>query len=63
MELHNLLAILGNKELMAEIDKKPQQKRKLLEKILNEHRHMMTSRQVSRITQQLSTLPPLDNYK
>ena len=27
---------------MAEIDKKPQQKRKLLEKILNEHRHMMT---------------------
>jgi len=58
----NLLAILSNKELMAEIDKKPQQKRKLLEKILNEHRHMMTSNQVSRINQQLSTLPPLDNY-
>jgi len=59
---HKLLAILGNKELMDEIDKKPQQKRKLLEKILNEHRHMMTSSQVSRINQQLSTLPPLDNY-
>jgi len=59
---HKLLAILGNKELMNEIDKKPQQKRKLLEKILNEHRHMMTSSQVSRINQQLSTLPPLDNY-
>ena len=57
-----LLAILSNKELMNEIDKKPQQKRKLLEKILNEHRHMMTSNQVSRITQILSTLPPLDNY-
>ena len=58
----NLLAILSNKELMAEIDKKPQTKRKLLEKILNEHRHMMTSNQVSRINQLLSTLPPLDNY-
>ena len=57
-----LLAILSNKELMNEIDKKPQQKRKLLEKILNEHRHMMTSSQVSRINQQLSTLPPSDNY-
>ena len=57
-----LLAILSNKELMNEIDKNPQQKRKLLEKILNEHRHMMTSSQVSRINQQLSTLPPLDNY-
>jgi curved DNA-binding protein CbpA len=57
----NLLSILGNKELMKEIDKNPQQKRKLLEKILNEHRHTMTTQQVSRINQILSTLPPLDN--
>ena len=58
----NLLSILGNKELMKEIDKNPQQKRKLLEKILNEHRHTMTLSQVTRINQILSTLPPLDNY-
>ena len=58
---HNLLSILNNKELMAEIDKKPQQKRKLLEKILSEHKHIMTSTQVSRITHILTTLPPLDN--
>ena len=57
----NLLSILGNKELMKEIDKNPQQKRKLLEKILNEHRHTMTTTQVSRINQILSTLPPLEN--
>ena len=57
----NLLSILGNKELMKEIDKNPQQKRKLLEKILNEHRHTMTTNQVTRITQILSSLPPLDN--
>lgn len=58
----NLLSILGNKELMKEIDKNPQQKRKLLEKILSEHKHTMTSSQVTRINQILSTLPPLDNY-
>jgi curved DNA-binding protein CbpA len=58
----NLLSILGNKELMKEIDKNPQQKRKLLEKILNEHRHTMTTTQVTRINQILSTLPPLENY-
>jgi curved DNA-binding protein CbpA len=58
----NLLSILGNKDLMKEIDKKPHQKRKLLEKILNEHRHTMTTAQVTRINQILSTLPPLDNY-
>ena len=57
----NLLSILGNKDLMKEIDKNPQQKRKLLEKILNEHRHTMTTAQVSRINQILSTLPPLEN--
>jgi len=56
-----LLAILGNKELMMEIDKNPSTKRKLLEKILNEHRHTMTSNQVSRITQILNNLPPEDN--
>ena len=58
----NLLSILGNKDLMKEIDKNPQQKRKLLEKILNEHRHTMTLSQVTRINKILSTLPPLDNY-
>ena len=57
----NLLSILGNKELMKEIDKNPQQKRKLLEKILTEHRHTMTTNQVSRINQILSTLPPLEH--
>ena len=57
----SLLAILGNKELMMEIDKNPSTKRKLLEKILNEHRHTMTSNQVSRITQILNNLPPEDN--
>jgi hypothetical protein len=58
----NLLSILGNKEMMKEIDKNPQQKRKLLEKILSEHKHTMTLSQVTRINQILSTLPPLDNY-
>ena len=57
----NLLSILGNKDLMKEIDKNPQQKRKLLEKILNEHRHTMTTTQVTRINQILSTLPPLEH--
>lgn len=56
-----LLDILGNKELMMEIDKNPKTKRKLLEKLLNEHRHMMTSNQVTRITQMLNNLPPADN--
>ena len=53
-----LLEILGNKELMQEIDKNPSTKRKLLEKLLNNHRHMMTSNQVTRITQMLNNLPP-----
>jgi hypothetical protein len=52
-----LLEILGNKELMLEIDKNPSTKRKLLEKLLNNHRHMMTSNQVTRITQMLNNLP------
>ena len=56
-----LLDILGNKELMMEIDKNPKTKRKLLEKLLNEHRHMMTSNQVTRISQMLNNLPPADN--
>ena len=51
-----LLEILGNKDLMNEIDKNPSTKRKLLEKLLNNHRHMMTSNQVSRITQMLNNL-------
>ena len=57
----NLLSILGNKDLMREIDKNPRAKRKMLEKLLNEHRHIMTSSQVTRITQILNALPPLDN--
>jgi len=52
-----LLEILGNKELMQEIDKNPSTKRKLLEKLINNHRHMMTSNQVTRITQMLNNLP------
>ena len=56
-----LLDILGNRELMMEIDKNPKTKRKLLEKLLNEHRHMMTSNQVTRISQMLNNLPPADN--
>ena len=57
---HKLLEILSNKDLMREIDKKPSTKRKLLEKLLSEHRHIMTSAQVSRLTQILNALPPLD---
>ena len=57
----NLLSILGNKDLMREIDKNPRAKRKMLEKLLNQHRHIMTSSQVSRISQILDSLPPLDN--
>lgn len=56
-----LLEILGNKKLMMEIDKNPSTKRKLLEKLLNHHRHMMTSNQVIRITQMLNNLPPENN--
>jgi curved DNA-binding protein CbpA len=58
---HKLLEILGNKELMKEIDKNPSTKRKLLEKLLGNHKHMMTSNQVSRITQMLNNLPPENN--
>ena len=58
---NKLLEILGNKELMVKIDKNPTQKRRLLEKLLGEHRHMMTTNQVTRITQMLNNLPPADN--
>ena len=57
----NLLSILGNKVLMREIDKNPRAKRKMLEKLLNEQRHIMTSSQVLRLTQILDSLPPIDN--
>ena len=56
---NKLLAILGNKDLMAKIDKNPSQKRKLLEKLLNEHRHMMTTNQVTRITNMLNNVSPV----
>ena len=58
---NKLLDILGNKALMTKIDKNPSQKRKLLEKLINNHKHMMTSNQVTRITQMLNNLPPENN--
>jgi len=58
---NKLLEILGNKDLMKKIDKNPSQKRKLLEKLINNHKHMMTSNQVTRITHMLNTLPPENN--
>lgn len=54
----SLMDILHNKELMAEIDKNPATKRKFLEKLLNEHRHIMTTAQVQRINTILESLPP-----
>jgi len=56
-----LFDILNNKKMMEEVDKNPATKRKLLERLLNEHRHIMTTSQVQRITQMLDTLPPADN--
>ena len=53
--------IFNNKELMQEVNKNHRAKRKLLEKLLNDHRHVMTSSQIGRINQILDTLPPLDN--
>lgn len=53
--------IFNNKELMNEVNKNPRAKRKLLEKLLNDHRHVMTASQIGRISQILDTLPPLDN--
>ena len=57
----SLLDILHDKTLMAEIDKNPNTKRKFLERLLNEHRHIMTTQQVHRITAILDALPPADN--
>jgi curved DNA-binding protein CbpA len=57
----SLLDILHDKNLMAEIDKNPNTKRKFLERLLNEHRHVMTTQQVQRITVILDNLPPADN--
>lgn len=54
----SLLDILHDKHLMAEIDKNPATKRKFLERLLNEHRHVMTAAQVARITHILESLPP-----
>lgn len=56
-----LMDILHNKKLMAEVEKNPQTKRKFLERLLNEHQHIMTSTQVSRINQMLEGLPPANN--
>ena len=57
----SLLDILHDKSLMSEIDKNPTTKRKFLERLLNEHRHVMTTQQVQRITTILDALPPADN--
>ena len=57
----SLLDILHDKALMAEIDKNPNTKRKFLERLLGEHRHVMTTQQVQRITSILDGLPPADN--
>ena len=57
----SLLDIFHDKALMAEIDKNPSTKRKFLERLLNEHRHVMTTQQVQRITGILDALPPADN--
>jgi len=59
---NSLFDILNNKKMMEEVDKNPNTKRKLLEKLLNEHRHIMTTSQVQRITTMLDNLPPADNY-
>ena len=56
----SLLEILNNKVLMAEIDKNPNTKRKFLERLLNEHKHIMTTQQVQRITNILNSLPPAE---
>ena len=34
----------------------------LLEKLLNDHRHIMTTAQVQRIMNMLESLPPVENY-
>jgi curved DNA-binding protein CbpA len=57
----SLLDILNDKSLMIEIDKNPATKRKFLERLLNEHRHVMTTQQVQRITSILEALPPAEN--
>ena len=57
----SLLDILHDKRLMVEIDKNPNTKRKFLERLLNEHRHVMTTTQVQRISGILESLPPADN--
>jgi hypothetical protein len=57
----SLLDILNDKSLMIEIDKNPATKRKFLERLLNEHRHVMTTQQVQRISTILDALPPAEN--
>lgn len=52
-----LFEILKNKKLMQEIEKNPITKRKLLEKLLKEHKHVMTNSQIQRINNILDNLP------
>jgi curved DNA-binding protein CbpA len=58
----SLLDILQDKRLMVEIDKNPATKRKFLERLLNEQRHIMTTAKVNRISAILNSLPPIPNY-
>ena len=58
-----LLDILNNPDMMSEIDKNPTRKRKFLERLLQEHRHIMTTNQVNKINYILNKLPPAEvNY-
>jgi curved DNA-binding protein CbpA len=53
--------ILHNKDLLHKIDQNPVAKRKLLEKLLNEQSHVMSSQQIIKINSILNTLPPLSH--
>lgn len=53
--------IIQNKHLLQQIDANPIAKRKLLEKLLVEQRHVMSTQQIQKITNMLNQLPPLQN--
>lgn len=58
---NTLFDILNNKKMMDEVEKNPSTKRKLLEKLISDHRHIMTTTQVQRINQMLEKLIPAEN--
>ena len=53
--------LLQNPTLIAKIENNPSAKRKLLEKLITEYRHLMTQQQMMKITQMLNSLPPAQN--